>query len=357
MLVRSLSVHAEYRCRRSGACCTSNWPIPIEADRLSRLRIAIADGHLTPRPGAPPFARDRDAPALLGVSAGACVFFDASTRLCRVHDALGHDALPLACRQFPRVVLRDPRGVSVVLSHYCPTAAALLDDAVGFESGETVTIVASPAGFPSSAEYEGLDARESLPPLLRLGVLMDWESWWDLEQRTVDLLANSADSPARALARLHGIVEHTRTWQPGSGALRDHIRDAFDASTAALHRGAHIDVNLLCGEVRQAVPAEFDAPPPRGRSTDQRVLKRFLAAHAFASWTPFIGGSLRAWRRSIDTAYALIVSGHDVRTADLLLRHLAEPHVLARIWIRAEQDVEARATVARSRRAGRSNRS
>jgi hypothetical protein len=302
------------------------------------------------------------------------VFFDTSTRLCRVHETLGHDALPLACRQFPRVVLRDPRGVSVVLSHYCPTAAALLEDFPDVKAqnslaerpmgparlrsrGLPVTIVESPEAFPSNAEYEGLDARESLPPLLRPGVLMDWESWWDLEERTVDLLANSADSPARALARLDGIVEEARRWRPGTRALRDHIRDAFSASDVGLNLSRNVDVNLLCREVRQAVPAEFDAPPPSGLATEPRVLKRFLAAHAFASWTPLLGGGLRAWRRSIDAVYALIASGHDVRTADLLLRHLADPPVLARIWSRAEGDDQARATASRSRRAGRSNRS
>jgi hypothetical protein len=43
-----------------------------------------------------------------------------------VRDALGRTALPLACRQFPRVVVRDPRGMSIVLLHYGPTAAAQL---------------------------------------------------------------------------------------------------------------------------------------------------------------------------------------------------------------------------------------
>ena len=67
-----------------------------------------------------------ETPTLLATAHGRCVFHDPAGR-CAIHSALGHDALPLACRQFPRVSVTDPRGVSVTLSHYCPTAAALLD--------------------------------------------------------------------------------------------------------------------------------------------------------------------------------------------------------------------------------------
>src|SRR5262245_46910949 len=120
--VRALAFHAGYRCRHAGACCTSNWPIPIEADRLLALQAGLASGRVRAAAGdgtnalhviadAPP-----DAPAILGRSESRCVFHDcgaATGGRCRIHTALGHDALPLACRQFPRVSLVDPRGVSV----------------------------------------------------------------------------------------------------------------------------------------------------------------------------------------------------------------------------------------------------
>ncbi|HKW00788.1 MAG TPA: hypothetical protein VJN96_13265, partial [Vicinamibacterales bacterium] len=167
-MVLSLSFHGAYRCRHSGACCTSNWPIPVEADRLARLRAAIATGALVSPRGIASAAlfetmdpASSETPAVLGVEDHACVFFDAAHgRLCAVQRALGHDALPLSCRQFPRVSLRDPRGVSVTVSHYCPTAASLLG------SPEPVTIVRNAPAFPASAEYSGLDATDALPPLL-----------------------------------------------------------------------------------------------------------------------------------------------------------------------------------------------
>ncbi len=165
--VRCLSMHAAYRCRDSGACCTAGWPIPVEADRLVQIEHALASGHLQPggrRAGvAAPIQwllhAPRDTPAVLAVAGGACVFHRAAApRRCEIHHAFGHDALPLACRQFPRVTVLDPRGVSVTLSHYCPTAASLLD------TREPVAVTTTARAFPADGEYVGLDVRDDLPP-------------------------------------------------------------------------------------------------------------------------------------------------------------------------------------------------
>jgi Fe-S-cluster containining protein len=309
MRVRSLSLHARYQCAHRGACCTSSWPIPIEADRLERLRAAVANEQLRPAAGAAPFDSPghapADTPALLGIAEQQCVFYDSAAHRCQVHTALGHDALPLACRQFPRVVVTDPRGVSVVLSHYCPTAASLLG------AGARVAIVDDAPAFPVGAEYIGLDARTSLPPLLRPEMLMDWESWWEFERLAVDVIGNARRPIGRVLMDLRAIVESIRTWSPAAGdPLIDRIRASF-----AAHPGATMDL------------------PP-----GEAVLRHFLAAHAFANWTAHLGQGLRTWLRSIEAAHDLIVAGRDVRQADLELRHLADPHELARTWSVVEQE-------------------
>ena len=46
--------------------------------------------------------------------------------LCAIQRQMGHDQLPSACRHFPRVVVLDPRGTFITLSHVCPTAARML---------------------------------------------------------------------------------------------------------------------------------------------------------------------------------------------------------------------------------------
>jgi Fe-S-cluster containining protein len=340
MTTRTLSFHANYRCHHSGACCTSNWPIPVEADRLGRIRAAMASGALRPPhagagetfievAGAP-----LDAPVLLATADERCVFYDAGARRCSVQRAMGHDALPLACRQFPRVSLRDPRGVSVTLSHYCPTAAALLD------ADGVATIVSDPAAFPSDGEYIGLDATTSLPPLLRPDMLMDWDSWWEWERLSVELLA-SCNNAALGLARLAAAVENARSWSPAEGTLLSRVRSAFDhaqAVTIVPGRWTDGDIVVRRQEIAAAIPAELQ-PTTDGvkRSTvSDGVVTRLLASHAFANWTAHLGRGLRTWLRSVEAPLALIQSGLDVRTVDLWLRHLVDPKRAAESWSEAE---------------------
>lgn len=324
---RVLSFHATYRCRHSGACCTSNWPIPIEADRLSALRTALINRTIYPAASGSdpvvPIASDdpADPPALLGRVQHRCVFFDTSDTAvngrCRIHAALGHKGLPLACRQFPRVSVLDPRGTSITLSHYCHTAAGLLNAPHSASPAEPVV---NTDAFPASAEYSGLDARGSLPPLLRPGMLMDWEAWWECERLAVDVLTQ-ADSAADGLARLRAVVEDLESWSPDEGPLLSRVYSAF----RSLRRSpARVPAAVLVAAVHRAIPAGLDARPGLGEPPPgEAALCRFLAAHAFASWSIHLRG-LRTWLLNIEAAYALTESGLGPRGADLLLRHLTD---------------------------------
>src|SRR5688572_20699690 len=148
-MTRVLSFHASYGCKHRGRCCTSGWPIAVESAERTRIEDAIEAGLLEVRNVA-----TAAGPPLLAVIDGRCVFHDDNANGgCRIHRAIGHTALPLACRQFPRQSLRDPRGVSVTLSHYCPTANDLLLTATG-----PATIVENAPAFPAGAEYVGLTA-------------------------------------------------------------------------------------------------------------------------------------------------------------------------------------------------------
>ncbi len=334
--VFALSFHAAYACRDRGACCTAGWPIPIEARELTRVEHAIADGRLPLPPGTVTFVRPRDAPAdtpaLVATTGGACVFYRHSrARHCDIHHALGHGALPLACRQFPRVSVVDPRGVSVTLSHYCPTAADLL------EGGADASIVETPVACPPGAEYVGLDMREALPPALRPGMLMDWEAWWRWEARAVSTIARAAD-PETALAQLSAAVEHARGWHPGQGALIDRVDAAFDAAgrdAAARRIDPPVD-DIVAAVPEDLRPGAFDALGRRSTPMTRHAHQRFLMAHAFANWTAHLGEGLRSWLRSIEAAHGLAASGLAAGDADLLLRHLADPAALAAGWSRTE---------------------
>ena len=149
MRVRALSIHADYRCQSSGVCCRSGWEIPVEPDAEARLHAGIAEGRLHPEVAwARPIA---DLPhgarvVLRVLPSGDCVFLEhGQPRLCAVERQLGAGAMPPPCRQFPRVATLTPSGVSLTLSHYCPTAASML-----FRHDVSLSVVSDPKAFPPS---------------------------------------------------------------------------------------------------------------------------------------------------------------------------------------------------------------
>ena len=182
-----MSIHADYRCRHSGECCTADWDVPVELHVYRSLADAVGTGRLRPAPRSAdlqpfilePELSDEAAAMLERNERGECVFFEGGSRLCVVHRDLGHDALPATCRHFPRVAIRDGRGASIGLSHFCPTAAAML-----FRDDVELSVVDAPPAFPP-ADYEGLVVTaDELAPLLSPGVVMDlatynaWKSTW-----------------------------------------------------------------------------------------------------------------------------------------------------------------------------------
>lgn len=328
-----LSFHAGYRCRDRGVCCSSGWPIPIEDDRARAVQRAMDAGRLVARHAAVPFAVTGAGPTILNMVDDACVFYGGAHGGCDIHHALGHNALPLACRQFPRISIRDPRGTSVTLSHYCPTAAAMLGVAT------STTIEADPPGFPADGEYVGLDAGEALPPRLRPDMLMDWEGWWRWERLSVQALAESRDAE-EGLGRLRGAIAHTRSWRPSDEPLASRIDAAFRARP--LCRAVHPEERgHRLREILAAIPADIrpaGAPGRKAELSSSSAHRDFLIAHAFASWSAHLGQGLRTWLRAIEAADALIASGFDAGTADLWLRHLADPWALAEVWSEAEKN-------------------
>src|SRR5262245_31714490 len=106
--VRALSIHADYRCRNSGVCCTLHWDIPMELRVYRSLKEAVSAGRLRPSPdaaGLDPFVVNPELPEdeaaiFERLDSGACVFFDGQSRLCMVHRDLGEAALATTCRTF-----------------------------------------------------------------------------------------------------------------------------------------------------------------------------------------------------------------------------------------------------------------
>jgi Fe-S-cluster containining protein len=374
-----LTIHADFACRSTGACCTAGWPIHAEPATVGAVTTAVARHAFTVRGSAaapkrlfdPPASPGGEAPVLLATNPdGSCAFFERDHgRLCAIHRQLGHEALPMACRQFPRVTLMDGRGSFVSLSHYCPTAARLL-----FRSDVHLAVERNPPAFPG-AWCEGLDARDTLPPLLRRGVLHSLDSYTFWERFQVNVLADGRRSAESALAAIALAAEHARTWTPAQGSLEAHVARAADTALSAAvghtPTGPIPGATALAHEVWASIPAPFRAPSPVDDFTGAwnalvavswldmaRPVRHYLAARAFASWIAYQGGGVRTAVHALRAALALLQVEcvrqcqrvgrplddaallEAIRASDLALVHLAAPDVLTRRLARRE-DVPA----------------
>jgi len=366
--VRSLSIHADYRCRHSGQCCSTNWDVPIEVPIYKTLTEALASGRLEMASGT-----ERLSPFILGpelpedtaamferTEDGHCVFLERSSRLCIVHRDLGETALASTCRHFPRVAIRDRRGTFIALSHFCPTAASML-----FRDDVPLQIVERPHAFPP-ADYEGLDVTdEDLPPLLHPHMLMDLDGYSAWERHMVQRCEDVARQPESILATLQRDADVVARWKPGITTLSQAVEQLpLDFVDAPLQVRLAPSLELF-REAMTAVPDEFK-PDPDEDGLDEAFTRwvrtewprfhapvnRYIAAKAFASWTAYQGRGVAAIVRGIEAAVALVRveaarqcrDAHQpldagllleaFRSADFLLNHLAVGEDLAENWSR-----------------------
>ena len=254
-MAKCLSFHAAYRCRSSGACCSAGWTIPFTAAEYREV-----SGLPLSRPSFLPLNDVATGAMAAGVrDGGPCTFLEPGVHLCEIHRLGGHAALPLACRMFPRIVLHDPRGTFISLSHFCPTAASLL-----FESGPPAAIVDAPRSLTDVGALDGLDARDVWAPLLRPGVLMDHESYGAWERLAVESLTREGVAPGDSLAALDAATTRLLQWTPGGTPLPHAVRDAF---------------------------ARYD-PPVSAMAPHEPAVKRWLAARLFGTWIAYQGEGL-----------------------------------------------------------------
>jgi Fe-S-cluster containining protein len=369
--VYALSIHADYRCRHSGRCCSADWDVPVELPIYRSLSAAVTAGRLNMAPEAgslvPFIVEDGlpdDAAAMLErTEAGNCIFFERESRLCVVHRDLGEEVLPATCRHFPRVAVRDVRGTFVTLSHFCPTAASLL-----FRDDVPLAIVTEPRAFPP-ADYEGLTVGEDdLPPLLHPHMLMDPDGYSAWEEHMVARCADPGRSPESVLSTLARDAGELRTWRPGGSSLRQRVA-ALPSWHVESPAHATLDASrALYADAMSAVPPElrpaadddgleeaFQELVRCGWAEVRTPLNRFIAAKAFASWTAYQGRGVLTIVRGLEAAIALVrveaarhcrdqARGLDnailleaFRSADFILNHLAVGEDLAEEWSKAEE--------------------
>ena len=388
MTLYALSFHADYRCRHSGACCTSDWDIPVEAPLYRTLADALATRRLAPAAepsGGDPVLRngpdlpENTAAIVARTSGGDCVFYHRPSGLCVVHCHAGEDRMPSTCRHFPRLALCDDRGTFISLTHYCPTAAAML-----FRDDVPIAVVDAPAAFPP-AEYEGLVVPAGeWPPLLHPQMLMDADGYTAWERHMVARCADEALSPDSVVATLDRDARLLRQYRPGAGSLAGAVARLPEAALSAAPP-ATLAVSLdHHREVMGAVPDDLTPEPDEHGLVDayvervlpawhawSRPLRRYLAAKAFASWTAYQGRGVLTIVRGLEAALALVrleaarqcrdsrrtldADGlrEAFRQADFILNHLAVSEDLAAVWSHVEhgddRPVIARAELAPDR--------
>ena len=344
-----LSLHAEYSCRHSGACCRT-WEVAAEPEVVEFVRRRYGAGT-----AGRAFKNDADSAQRVRIAHadGAC-FFRQQDR-CTLHAQGGAAALPVGCRHFPRVILRDPRGTFVALSHYCPTAAALLT------TDAELGIVEATSSLRLCEPLEGLDARGALPPLLRPGMLTDYDGY-DAWERSVIGVFDHAHSASIALDAIDVATEEIRWWSPGQESLQERVHASFaDAQSAKPERRRTNDAgwelrlvaDLSNGAIETAAQdalgkawsaAGGDAPEI------QRLVLRYLAARTFGNWLAYQGRGLRtivAWLRACHDVLRIFALEGDqrltasellsaVRRTDLLMLHSLESLAFGRAAARLE---------------------
>ena len=368
--VFALSIHADYRCRHSGACCSADWDVPVELPVYRTLKDAVDAGRLQPQIFARhlhPFVVEPDLPEdaaamLERTEIGECVFLDRGTKLCIVHRDLGEPALPATCRYFPRLAVRDDRGTFITLSHFCPTAAAML-----FRDDCALAITSGPHAFPPG-QYEGLVVTsDDLPPLLTPTRLMDGPGYSAWERHMVMRCAEGERSPESTVATLERDARLLRAWKPGRMTLVDAVRDLPAHPERADMPRAFDRTASLYAQVIQAVPEDL-RPHPDEHGLDVAFveyvgpmwarffvpLNRYIAAKAFASWTAYQGRGVASIVRGLEAALAVVrveaarqcrdakrhldadLLRDAFRSADFILNHLAIGEDLAAAWSVAE---------------------
>jgi Fe-S-cluster containining protein len=368
--VFALSIHADYRCRHSGACCSADWDVPVELPVYRTLQDAVAAGRLRTQIAAKhlaPFVVEPDLPdgaaaMLERTHSGECVFLEGATKLCIVHRDMGEAALPATCRYFPRLAVRDERGTFITLSHFCPTAASML-----FRDDCPVEVVSQPRAFPPG-DYEGLIVTNNdLPPLLSPHTLMDLAGYSAWERHMVARCAEDGIGPETALATLVRDARLLREWKPGGMELVDAVRDLPSHMEHRPPTSALQSSLTLYEQVMRAVPEDL-RPQPDESGLDTAFadlvspawpglhtpLNRYLAAKAFASWTAYQGRGIMTIVRGLEAALAVVrlesarqcrdakrvldagLLRDALRRADFILNHLAVGEDLAAAWSAAE---------------------
>ncbi|MEM6370678.1 MAG: YkgJ family cysteine cluster protein [Myxococcota bacterium] len=384
--IKSLGFHADYACRGSGACCAGAWRVVAQPEVRTRLAAAFEAGRLRGSlnealrseptlTGDPLYILRSDGP-------GGCTFHKGER--CGIRTAVGVEAQPLGCRVFPRVVVKQPRGRFVSLSHFCPTAAGLLFKTDRAEGRP----IQGPRAFPASDALEGHDARDHLPPLVAPNRPTSWSLFELWESAGAGWLVREDGRPEQLLASWAVVAERIRHRVLAGSRPEDVVKPALARAEREGPLGVLETVDWAAGDWNQLLflieSASKVLPPERGfaaellAALESRYLKpdgasqfeedwrrneahwamyglaikRYAAARHYANFHAYQGQGLRSavlstvFAVGLVRAFALASSGEEeltrdgllqaIRASDYVLLHLIHRPTLAKLFSSVE---------------------
>lgn len=188
---------ARWTCRSCGQCCRFGDLGPIEPGTLEAL-VAADPGSFWPAAATRPWHELREGPdgrslAWLTRHNGGCIFLDVHQR-CAIHAALGEDAKPAFCREFPFHLVREHSGFTAVVR---PTCAGLQDSRIDGEpiDDRAQALPGLPRAYPVT-HFEP-DQVVILP-----GLGLDLAGWTNAEPAILRLLEAPEEDPRQTVAQL-----------------------------------------------------------------------------------------------------------------------------------------------------------
>ena len=276
--------------------------------------------------------------------------------LCVIHREIGVRRAPSACRHFPRQVLHDARGTLISLSHFCPTAAAML------LNHADLSIVEAMPPLRLESVMEGLDASDALPPLMRPGLLSDISCVRGMgacrhcHLRSLALRIPRLSRPPVCGNRIRPAMESGTRIASRVGPFGLRRRHPVGVLVASLNprqssasRDSRLDwPGMISRRSRASKSAWARAIGGSNVEWFERGMKNYLAARLFGNWIAYQSQGLRsivAWLRTCAAVVRhflvrrVLGSGlpatrqdfiEAVRAADLLLLHVLDTESFAR---------------------------
>ena len=253
-----------FSCRQCGRCCRRGWDIAVTETEVEGYRRVNASRWFVEDPGAAPQDPFEPAglPGLFRIRKredGACGFLSTENR-CRLHEELGQEKKPLACRMFPFAVhAGGPRPV-LTASLACPSvvegAGALLGDQVSLVGG-------------LAREWRSTFPEEAREPLLVPGHPLDAATFEELRETLGKLLERRAPDGALSL-------------RENVGRVARHLDDLTRRRVLKLAPPAFAEYLSLTGgyALRTDQPFSLRPPSPVSRLLGRGLLFAVLATDA-----------------------------------------------------------------------------